>query len=136
MKLMESGQFLSYLPVTGESPSALDSHGFSYMIYAEVEIDQSFYNPDNPKFPLCLEYSFRYAKKTSRSASIILRHPTSVKPYAKAEAVDVRVDPVTRKPIPFPEWWKTKYGISSEGDRTEHCMSDPVYQCCSQQRGA
>ena len=118
MRLLDYAMFASNFPIETDSKKVDDF--VTYLVYQELEIDLSFYAIDSPKYPLWLESKWRYVKNSSRLSETIVRHPSRTRPYASVAYVGVRVHPVTRKPLPFPEEWRSRYRIPTEGRRPEH----------------
>ena len=121
MKLFDSCEVSSYWPINDDI-NREENKAVLYMVYYEIKIDHLFYDRETQKYPLYLEFCVRYVKRSSMARSAILRHPSHMIPYAKEELVNVRMDPETRKPLPFPDWWKTHFGFSSTGEKPKHDM--------------
>lgn len=123
MKLFDSCE-LSDAWHFGDCPDDVGRHDHVlYMLNFQLDIDTAFYTVDAPKYPLIIDSSTIFLKKSSRCIESVLRHPDVNRPYAKWSGIDVNMDPEMRTPKPFPTWWKEHYKFPSEGQRREFKMS-------------
>ena len=124
-------KMLSLAESTDHSPGwdpadETDPEGFAMIVtvFARIDFSQNFYNIDSPKYPLFMEMSHDYLRRTSKCCKMTLRHQDSEDPYVVLRSIDVKLDSVTRKPKPYPASWQ-KYGISSEpSEPMKHVFPD------------
>ncbi|KAH3702516.1 hypothetical protein DPMN_077540 [Dreissena polymorpha] len=79
-----------------------------YALYVALDVEPAFYDVRGPTFPLVVNTRFKYVKRASPCFEKTLSHATSGKLFAKLTGIDVNVDYVTRKPTPYPEWFRRK----------------------------
>ena len=92
-----------------------DPEGFAMIVtvFARNEFSRKFYDIDSPKYPLVMDMTHDYLRRTSNCCKRSLWHHDSEEPYVVTYDIDVKLDSETRKPKPFPASWQ-KYGIPSE----------------------
>lgn len=103
----------SFWPKEGRSfldANELAKKLFFYIATVQLEIFPQVYKPESPKFPLCVTKTLSYVGRSSKRISCTLTCPENELVYAKCDIQDVIVNPETRKPSPFPDWWMEKYG--------------------------
>lgn len=118
MKLLESARFFSH-------HWPLDEHGRTFRDYAEVtsdrmtflvtsrmDIERSLYDTSVPKCPLDIKVQGGYIGSSSVNSIVTVQTEQSQRLLSNVNQV-VSIDRVTRRPMPFPDWWKTKYEKSA-----------------------
>lgn len=118
LKLFESCDLNDFWPFQ-DDPQGSHHESVIYSLNLELEIDEAMYRTDTPKFPLIIDSTFKYVKRSSRLVEYILRHAEITRPYARMSGVDVNMDPETRKPKPFPTWWSEHYNFPTDGQKSE-----------------
>lgn len=133
MKLFDTGYLLEVWPYYGERYPR--DQAMAYNLCCRLLIDPSLYDINSPKYPLVIDQTVRYVKTSSRRYEAVLRHPDRKQPYAFKTDVDVNIDPKTRKPKPFPNWWREKFNFPSDGPKLEYAIpTKPSDIVASQQR--
>ncbi|KAL3837188.1 hypothetical protein ACJMK2_022559 [Sinanodonta woodiana] len=89
--------------------SALYRDNSFFIVGTTVKVDPEFNNVESPKFPLFVDCQLEYVGTSSKGISYSLFHQKRVRPYVVCEIQDVLVNTKTRKPVPYPDWWKEKY---------------------------
>ena len=93
-------------------------------VFARIEFSREFYDIDSPKYPLFMDMSHDYLRRTSKCCKMSLCHPDSEEPYVVMYSIDVKLDSETRKPKPYPASWQ-KFGIPSEPSKSmKHSFPD------------
>lgn len=87
-----------------------------YILNLTLEVKKAFYDLHTPKFPLDIESKVVYFKRSSRLIEKRLSHAGTNTVYAVQRHVDVNVDLDTRKPSPYPDWWRNLYNFPTEGE--------------------
>ncbi|XP_045207950.2 uncharacterized protein LOC123559889 [Mercenaria mercenaria] len=118
MKLFDSCEIRDFWPIQ-EEPQGPAHDKVLYILNYELEIDEALHTSDSPKFPLIIDNTVKYVKRASRFTEKKLRHPAVERQYARCSAVEVNMDPETRKPKPFPSWWKEHFNFPTEGPKRE-----------------
>ena len=96
-----------------------DEDGFAMIVtvFARLEFSQNFYNIHSPKYPIFLELTHDYLRRTSKCLTMSLRHPDVDNPYVVMNFVDVKLDSKTRRPKPYPDSFR-KFGIPAEPSKS------------------
>ena len=110
MRLM--GMVDSYKPPRTKDPGEIS---MSYISRYTLDIDLSMYTSKTFNYPLVLNMSTDYVKRTSRKSTIQLKENGRSSTIAMLSWINVNVDLETRQPKPFPDWWKQKYDFPSDG---------------------
>ncbi|KAL4229267.1 hypothetical protein ACF0H5_012307 [Mactra antiquata] len=118
MKLFDSCEISEFWPLIKDKFDTGEVRVF-YTLNFEMKVDYKFHLLETSKFPLILDTSVQFVKRTSRCIESTLRHPSLQTPYAVASHVDVNMDPISRVPIPFPAWWKEHFKFPDKGVRRE-----------------
>ncbi|KAL4228956.1 hypothetical protein ACF0H5_011996 [Mactra antiquata] len=118
MKLFDSCEVGDFWPAKENESDSGEIKVF-YMLNYELKVDYKFHLLDSPKFPLILDTTVKYIKRSSRCVDMTLCHPSLQKPYAVASLLDVNMDPISRVPKPFPAWWKEHFKFPDKGERRE-----------------
>ncbi|KAI0230205.1 hypothetical protein LSAT2_019413 [Lamellibrachia satsuma] len=96
----------------------LTSDRYTFMASVKTSVARSYYSmPDMPQLPavrasVCLSY----IGTSSFSTSATLNCADSGEVYVHNINQVVSVDKSTRKPMPLPDWWRTKYASSVVGN--------------------
>lgn len=86
----------------------LKNHLF-FIAAARMDINREFYEESSPKFPLSITKTLDYIGRSSSAITGVLEGPSQQSPYATCRIQTILVDAKTRKPAPFPDWWREKY---------------------------
>lgn len=118
--LFESARAYAFWPVSSKTGTLVDSHlllkDYLYFIAsARLDVNRKFYEETSPKFPLFITKTFDYIGKSSSAITSVLECPSKPFPYATCRIQTVLVDSKTRKPSPFPDWWREKYAPFVQG---------------------
>lgn len=118
MKLFDSCELSDFWPFRDDAEG--DHHErVIYMMTYELEVDRALYTPNSPKFPLYIDNTVKFVKRSSRCIESLLRHPEVDRPYARCSGIDVYMDPETRSSKPFPKWWKDHFNFPTDGSKQE-----------------
>jgi len=104
-------------------PSSSDEEPFYPMIYMlnlRVDVNPDFYDVNAPMYPLTLDRYLRFIKRSSRCVEKTLSHAETKRVYATLREIDVNVDPLTRRPAAFPEWWRNTFTQVAPSDGQRH----------------
>ncbi|KAI8767403.1 hypothetical protein BgiMline_026392 [Biomphalaria glabrata] len=107
--------FILNKPLTDSGDTFLDwkiitEDRFTFVSSTHFKMSKQLYNADIPKWPLDVDVSLAYVGNSSMASitSFYNSGDTSEPLWSQVNQV-VCVDKVTRKPIPFPDWYKDKY---------------------------
>jgi acyl-CoA thioesterase FadM len=118
--LIESARAFSFWPIKDSSGTFVDSHvllrdNLYFIASASIDIDSRFYEETCPKYPLSITKTLDYLGKSSSAITSVLECPSQSFPYATCRIQTVLVDSKTRKPMPYPDWWREKYAPYIQG---------------------
>ncbi|XP_046563626.1 uncharacterized protein LOC124272485 isoform X1 [Haliotis rubra] len=82
----------------------------TFMASSSFEFDKSLYDPLVSKWPLKINVQLGYIGKSSTNFVSNIVEPSSGKILVRNTIQLVAIDKETRKPTPFPPWWKEKHG--------------------------
>ncbi|XP_021380334.1 uncharacterized protein LOC110467470 [Mizuhopecten yessoensis] len=130
-QLFESARVFAFWPLpNAERPN--ESFADIYKILQDnlmftattnLSIKRPLYDDFTPKFPLSVTVKLDYIGRTSILTTSTLAH-THSNPYAVCKLQSILVDPATRKPTSFPDWWRQKYANDSAVDGSALIMKD------------
>ncbi|XP_052255571.1 uncharacterized protein LOC127861201 [Dreissena polymorpha] len=95
------------------------------MLYARnvaLDVEPAFYDVRGQKFPLVVDTRLKYVKRASSCFEKTLFHATSGTLFAKLTGIDVNVDYVTRKPTPYPDWFRRKIISDIDAAKVEYTI--------------
>ena len=98
--------------------NTLTSDRYTFMASVKTSVARSYYSmPDMPQLPaLRASVCLSYIGTSSLSTSATLNCADSGEVYVRNINQVVSVDKSTRKPMPLPDWWRTKYTSSVVGN--------------------
>ena len=131
--LFESARSSAFWPVArSERPqdSFADFHkilmnNFFFIVTARMDINQCLYSLATPKFPLTITKTLDFVGSSSKNLTSVLEVAGIDAPLATCSVQTVLVDPNTRRPTPFPDWWREKY-LSAVEEKTPFKMKSLV----------
>ncbi|XP_060071900.1 uncharacterized protein LOC132551774 isoform X2 [Ylistrum balloti] len=116
LHLFESTRAFSFWPMpAAERPEGsfadfnqLLMDNFFFIATANLSIERQLYDEFTPKFPLSVTIHLDFVGRSSFLLTSSLAH-MDTEPYAVCKVQSVLVNSTTRKPTPFPDWWRRKY---------------------------
>lgn len=123
MKFMEGSRFFAHhaLSSPGENNfveyDVLTKDRMTFMGSTEFLINKAMYDRSVLKCPLDVKLRLHHVGKSSLSTQAkVFVHQSDNVLLSNINQV-VSIDPLSRKPMPLPDWWKTKYaGMASGGE--------------------
>ncbi|KAK3106155.1 hypothetical protein FSP39_013809 [Pinctada imbricata] len=105
---------------------------FFFIVSSRVEISQNLYSLSTPKFPLTITKTLSYVGNSAHCLTSVLENPDVKEPYATCMTQTVLVDPKSRRPISYPEWWRDKYESSVTSNTPLHIpkLKRPANSIC------
>ena len=102
--------------------SIVDTHklieqDFLFIASMKIDISESFHKLESPKYPLLVDVEFTHCGNSSSRKVYTLYHEKMNSSYAECQIDDVLVDGKSRKPMPFPSWWKQKFHYINGGPK-------------------
>jgi acyl-CoA thioesterase FadM len=118
--LFDSVRAFSFSPNKDYEDTFVDNHvilrDYLYFIAStRIDIDSRFYEETSPKYPLSITKTLDYLGKSSSAITSVLECPSQSFPYATCRIQTVLVNSKTRKPMPYPDWWREKYAPYIQG---------------------
>ena len=119
MKLLESARYYAHhwpLDETGRTfrdYAEMTSDRMTFLVTSKMDICKSLYDPMIPKSPVDVRIKGGHIGNTSVSSIATAFNKDGIQLLSNVNQV-VSVDRKTRRPIPVPDWWKTRYVKSSE----------------------
>ncbi|XP_071103009.1 uncharacterized protein [Haliotis cracherodii] len=83
---------------------------YTFMASSSFDFARSMYDPDVSKWPLKVNVQLGYIGKSSTNFVSNVVVPSSGEILVRNINQLVAIDKETRKPTPFPSWWKEKHG--------------------------
>jgi len=123
LQLFDSSRAFSFWTVAhAERPSEsfLDArklleNNLFFIATANLEMNPELYNYSKPKYPLLVTKELDYVGTSSMNITSYLQQSDLKFPYAICKVQTVLANSKTRKPTPFPDWWRKKYETSAIG---------------------
>ncbi|KAK3579301.1 hypothetical protein CHS0354_033385 [Potamilus streckersoni] len=94
-----------------------------FIVGTTLKVDPEFNKFESPKFPLFVDSKLEYVGTSSKGIAYSLFHQKRTRPYLVCEIQDVLVNTKTRKPVPYPDWWKAKYANLCKGKQAIPILS-------------
>ncbi|XP_046563618.1 uncharacterized protein LOC124272481 isoform X2 [Haliotis rubra] len=116
MRLMGACRYFAYhypLDKTGHSfmdYGQMTDGMFTFMASSQFEIEKSMYDRHVSKWPVKVKVQLGYIGKSSTNSVSSLIVPSTGETLVRNVNQIVAIDKETRKPTPFPSWWKEKHG--------------------------
>ena len=89
-----------------------------YTLNYELNLHQSLYD-ESKKWPLVAEAKMNYVRRTSRCFQLDIRQAEQTISMVSARYIEINVDPVTKRPKSFAQWWKDESGFPEDGPKPE-----------------
>ncbi|XP_052702325.1 uncharacterized protein LOC128178928 [Crassostrea angulata] len=109
---------------------------FIYVASSKLEIHQSFYTLSCLHLPFDCYTTLHYVGKSSHCKMLEMKNKNNMQWFARLFQQNIRIDPVTRKPLELDPSWREKYGPMCTGSsfvmeklrRPDICLAKDHYK--------